>query len=417
MLRDLRSRYETVRNGLTENPIAVALQNFPERFKTPAPLNFANQGELEAGLAYRAQISQFASQNWEAGALPALDKADLGQIRATLSSASGPAAGAILAAMAKALPPETYMATMTAAPVREGLDGMVRTYEPAKLSFAMGTLDRLWRLDPQGFARSFGPESVKRLQLWQSWKDSFSDAEIAERFKRADDPAMGDARKRLGEAADDELKKIKAPDVVSNVYAAEHPILSWVPFTGPAAPGDELQNARMVEDYSQVYKDLRMSGMDADQAKKQSVARLSLTWGRSEAANGDRLMRFPPERYYERVGGSHSWMKDQIETDLEKQLGKPRTTTMKTDLGPRTTDNWRYEVIPDANTEADVAAKKTPSYVVVVTDAATGRKNVVMDGDQRPLRYRWDATASRASAQAAFDDQRNAVLEGRGDIR
>lgn len=85
VMHDLELRYGAISRGLKENPISTAITNFPDQFKSPLPpLNVDDPVQLQAGLQARARISQFASANWQAGPLPALDSADLNQVKATL---------------------------------------------------------------------------------------------------------------------------------------------------------------------------------------------------------------------------------------------------------------------------------------------------------------------------------------------
>lgn len=86
VLKDLQTRYSAISKGLEDNPIATTAANFPDRVKTPDPLDIKNPDNLVAGLKQRAQIAQFAAQNWQTGPLAALDKQDIVQVKAALQS-------------------------------------------------------------------------------------------------------------------------------------------------------------------------------------------------------------------------------------------------------------------------------------------------------------------------------------------
>jgi hypothetical protein len=112
VLKDLQRRYGAITKGLDENPISTTVQNFPDRFNTPAPLNVSDPQQLAVGLGQRAQIAQFAQQNWGGPARSALDKADLAQVTAALDTPDPKVKGQIFAAIAAALPQDVRDATL-----------------------------------------------------------------------------------------------------------------------------------------------------------------------------------------------------------------------------------------------------------------------------------------------------------------
>lgn len=301
--------------------------------------------------------------------------------------------------------------------LKDGLIGMSKSYDPARMSVGMSSLDREWRTDPVGFAKDFGADAVKRMQTWQTWKDSASATEIVERFKRADDPAFAAARKNLGEQADEELKKIKPADVAYQMGTSWGiPVLSWAvnPLTGatPAVPTDNVQAAVLKAEFDTVYTDLRENGVEAGEATKQAAKRMAVKWGPSPL-NGNALMQNPPERYYPEVNSSHDWMRKPIEQDIEKALGKPRTTFRRAEAGLINTDeNWSYSLLADSATQADVTAGRPPSYQVFITDKHSGRLEQPKDAAGNPMRYRWDAAPAIRAAREAFTNER----EGRREM-
>jgi hypothetical protein len=271
------------------------------------------------------------------------------------------------------------------------------------MNAAFGTLDRMWRSDPVGFSKDFGGDTLKRLQTWQAWKDTAGPAEIAERFKIADDPARAGARKDLGEEADKELKAWKPHDIGEKMRSWLH-----VPFTG-IEPSDGLQAATLKAEFDQHYTDLRKNGVEAGKAAEQATERLKTAWGTSVVAGGN-LMRLPPEKYYPAVDGSHAWMTAPLEADIAKAVGQPRVTA----TGPVVRENWSHSLVADAVTGADISAGRPPSYQVFVTDLQTGRINAPRDAAGNMMRYRWDASAPQEEARTKFTDERAARAELRG---
>jgi hypothetical protein len=104
-------------------------------------------------------------------------------------------------------------------------------------------------------------------------------------------------------------------------------------------------------DYRDVYKMLRTYGVPADKADDLALKRLQQSWGPSPA-NGNQVMKYPPERYYPEVRGSRDWMKD----DLQKFL----MTT------PHNLDRSLSGLISDDQTRAEISAGHPPSYQVLI---------------------------------------------------
>ncbi len=111
VLKDLTARNKAIIEGLNENPIATAVTNFPDKFKTPPPLNLQDPAELAAGLGMRARIAKVAAQNWQTGPLSALDKSDVTQVQAALNTADPAAKMQIFSAFAT-LPEDVRAATL-----------------------------------------------------------------------------------------------------------------------------------------------------------------------------------------------------------------------------------------------------------------------------------------------------------------
>lgn len=106
VLKQLQAKNDAIEKGLKENPISTATANFPDRLRSPAPLNVADQGEFRAGLQQRAQIAAFAAQNWQVEALPAMDKADVQAVQATLERADPATRARIFSDITAAIPDE-----------------------------------------------------------------------------------------------------------------------------------------------------------------------------------------------------------------------------------------------------------------------------------------------------------------------
>jgi hypothetical protein len=109
--KQLTARTQAIQKGLQDDPVATAIANFPDKFKTPAPLDFSDPQKLIAGLKMRAQISQVAAANWQVGPLAALDTQDVAQVKTALANPDPAAKAGIYGAIAQ-LPEEVRNATL-----------------------------------------------------------------------------------------------------------------------------------------------------------------------------------------------------------------------------------------------------------------------------------------------------------------
>lgn len=421
--RELRNKLtdadSRISNAYRDDPYGAAYR-YASGVEALPPLDFASEGVgelLQRKLAQQNQIR--ADQGLPAfSILRPTEAADV-----ALKLITGPANDAAkIVATLSALPNDAFKATLEDKAMRDALGGMVRSYDPTRLNAGMAALDRYWRVDPVGFKSTFGKETLDRLQTWQSWANTATPADIAERFKRADDPAAAGARQALRAAAETELKNINPADVVA-AFAT-----SIIPFTGPGEPIN-LAAVRGVEgaalerlkwEYGLVYADLRESGVPADKAKEKAIERLRTEWGSSVTANGA-LMRLPPEKYYPQAGGSHDWLRDDLAALVQKLRPDQTSTAEKltreaiarAPLGgvvlpiarPVPTYVARA-LVADKQTEAEIAAGKPPSYVVVVTNTRTGQDEVLSDPATGRTRFAFDPSARLKADEDAFSARR-----------
>lgn len=323
---------------------------------------------------------------------------------------------AIIQTLAQNLPADIYRATITDGPIKNALDGMIRSYDPQKLDTAMSTLDRAWRADPVGFKAAFGDGTLGRLQTWQAHKDSLNPDQMVEYFKRADDPAQHAARTRLETEATTKVANVKPQDVANYMGSV---VDRWVPFVNQAPPVDPLTANALTAEYDKLFKERYVDTADESKAKAQAVERLKTVWGPSSVANGA-LMRHPPERYYPQVDGSYDWMKKDLEAAItQTRLGADNfafnpKSNLPPDVEPSEAPAFTYKLISDGRTEADVAARRPPSYSVVVRDLASGRDTAPLGWDGKPMRFSFDPAGAQAAAREQFSTvQRPAAIMGR----
>lgn len=355
-----------------------------------------------------------ADQNMEAFSV--LRPGEAQAVRAALTQGDAASAGNILGALAS-LPPDIYKATMASEPMREAIGGLVRSYDPGKLNVAMTTLDRLWRGDPVGFKQAYGDETLRRLQTWQARKDALTPTQMVEYFQRADDPAASKARKDLLEQADEKLKKLSSSDVASALggsWSLTPGLISRnVTGSDPLPPADPLAAATLTAEFRDLVRERYGDTGDIDKAKQQAAERLKTVWGPA-VVNGGALMKYPPERFYPQVDGAYDWMRKDIEPAIALYFGKPRYNETLSVPGVKgepvhTSENWSYRLLSDQQTEADVKSGRPPTYTVMVTDAATGRAEIVPASNGGPRRFAFDPAPAQAAAREEFGQRRQNI--------
>lgn len=381
LAESLQSADGKIKEAYGSDPYGAAYR-FANGVTAPPAIDF-DRPDLGDILKTKATQQAQIRADQDLPAFSALRPTEAASLAARLTQGQPAAAAGALQAIST-LPREIFVATVADKPVLEALDGMVRSGDPARLTAGMQALDAAFRLDPLGFKSAFGGETLTRLQTWQGLRGSLTPAEIVERFRRADDPAFTEARAALTKLADKETDKVTPDSVTKAVYAADHEILGLLPLTGPSAP-DGLQAGVLKAEYAEVYRDFRTTGLDAGKAHDAAIKRLKTNWSASDI-NGGQLMRNAPERFYSEVNGSRAWMRETLQADLAG-IKKPGA---------------RFQVMADAMTEADIAAKRPPSYVIATIDPANGQIDVPIDATGGPLRYRWDDKAAVETARSSF---------------
>lgn len=345
------------------------------------------------------------------------------RIATTLTQGDPKQASEILGAIGT-LSPENYQATMFGEPIRNAVVSMSASTDPARMSAAMTAMDTLYRRNPSAFKAAYGESASTRLLAWQALQGQFNAVEIAERINKVEDPSMAEARRKIGEAADKELKT--DPQGVANQLG------SWmdrnIPLANARPPADALQAGAMAAQFTDTYKALRTYGVDPDKAKEQAVKRLSETWSQSDVAGGQ-FMQHAPERvtnprtgrpYYPAIDGSRQWMSDQLTAFLDKLYGKSTSVQAQAagtaaGLKPSTmaaagqpTSNWRLRgLIPDSQTQGEISTGKPPTYQIAVE--RNGQIEMVHGPDGMPARYRWDYdTALKAAMPGMIEATRRA---------
>ncbi|BEV44424.1 hypothetical protein [Afipia carboxidovorans] len=348
------------------------------------PVSPQDPAGVAAGLQSRVSEQTLIREQQGMQAFSALRPAEADAWKTTLTQGDV-SAGAGFLNQIMALPSDVAMATMTSKPMADGIKGMVFSRDPARMEVGLTALDRLWRTDPTAATNAVGNEAIDRLQVWQGLRDSFSSAEIAERLNTIDDPSRAAAREQLKKVAASETDKMVAADVASK-FATGIYGLRWATGGNAYAPSDGLTAQELTAEFKTIRTSLRTYGVDGDKADELAFKRLEQTWGPS-AANGNQVMKYPPEKYYPSIGRSHAWLNDEVKAAVEGAMG-PRFDTSQGLVGdvevPITgAENWKViGLVPAPNTAARIARGEPPAYSIVV-QKRNGMIETVIDKDGR----------------------------------
>ncbi|MEO6381986.1 MAG: hypothetical protein ABIO35_08310 [Nitrobacter sp.] len=359
------------------------------------PLDASNPDAFAGEIASREKKAGIVQQHDpDHGPVNVIDAAE-GERLATQLRSGDPALATKALGSLGLLSPDNYKATMASKPIKDAVVGMAGSTDPARMVAGMTTMDQLYRQDANSFKSTYGESALTKLQAWQSLKDQFNPLEIAERMNKADDPAVIEARVKLGKAAEKELNT--DPQGVANTLGSWAD--RWVPFVNAQIPRDAIQAEIMAAKFTDTYKALRAYGVDQSSAKELAGKRVAETWSASSVSGGQFMMH-PPEKavnpqtgglYYPAIDGAQTWMSDQLHADLEKKLGP--ALTVQFEGTPDATVSLNYRVvglIADPRTQSEIARGKAPSYQIVI-DNGKGQNEIVG-------RQVWDYQAAKAAA-------------------
>lgn len=291
------------------------------------------------------------------GLISPLSGQDATAIGQALASAGPQDVGSILEALRTRVPQASLEPMMRQAPIKEAVESMARSNDPAKLSATMQFLDSMQtRLGRTQFEDIVGATARERLDDWQTRGRMEDPVQFADRWSRADDPQVRAAREEYRKDGERLARSDYQPDQVANLVTGRW-LTSIRPGTAPSAEMDGGQRGVLMQDWTRIMGEeyARYSG-DKDLALKKATERIQQVWGVSDA-NAGRLMRNRPETVFAPVDGSHAWMGEQVQARIVDELGRQRLPVKPDELGIMGGPPLvRYGIVADRQTEAQIAA-------------------------------------------------------------
>lgn len=285
------------------------------------------------------------------------------------------------------------------------LQAKFRSTDVGAFTFGMQAMQALYQRSPDVFAKTFGEKVTQSVATWGELAPYRSPQESFDLIKKDSDPAAAAQKEKLLKEADKAMKDapITAADLPAIFYGS-------MDYEGPASkdlgpwdrdrwaggpPMAPAQSAQLQFDYAKLYREnYALAQGDADVAKKTTIQQMQRMWGetRVHGAGGssawgvfglrDRVVKYPPERFYPSVDGSYDWLKGAVEDAVKGNAGAVA--------------DW--ELLPVPETAADVKAGSAPRYGIMVKNDA-GAWSELRDRSNQPLLIDFDSKASRRASQ------------------
>ncbi|MFV8904592.1 hypothetical protein ABQ333_04970 [Serratia fonticola] len=170
----------------------------------------------------------------------------------------------------------------------------------------------------------------------------------------------------------------------------------------PSAKDTNTDAARFRQDYESLYDlNYRVSGGDADIAKKLTSQQIARAWSISEVNGSAQLMKYAPEALYQ--GGPSGWQAQQWEEEKQRLTYGEKSDPIETSTnalgatsgrpGVATTTTPERKVKGDVILVPDVSTPRNGDYAIMISDKDKDGVPTLQpyyDADGRPLRYRPD---------------------------
>jgi uncharacterized protein (TIGR02594 family) len=438
-LRAVEGELESRRKAIDENPYRAAeglgfgvVLEGAEKIAPRMP-NYEDAQDVGQVFSARGRVSRMMENYDGTSARSLIPKAEVEQFKGAMARANASGVANLYQGLFSSRR-ENLNATLDQEGVVDVLVNATMTRDPAKFQAAMSGLDALYRADPTRFADKFGDKTLDRLQNWQTLRDYTTPEEMVKAVNNPVEGMTGPALERLEREARSEFSGVATMDKARKLFDG------WLPGSGARFPDDEralpsgvprVQDA-MMADYERLFVERYKATRDKKLSETQAQERLKTIWGISPVA-GEAIMKYPPEKYYPQVNGSHDWMKEQIKRDLGRYLVdsgviKPPALPEKTAArrlgeklglpdvgamagagsGPDPMDGVSYQLIAAPTTPADLSMKRPPGYLVALK--VNGQSRLATDGEGKPLIYAFDPEEPKARARADFSAKRDAKI-------
>lgn len=272
--------------------------------------------------------------------------------------------------------------------------------DPQALASAMEFTNQVVSRVPNAIGIYDGRTDVLNALADYQFKSGFMDAATAAgQMIEERSPDAVAKRKNLSDAAKTAAKNLKPSDI-TEFFGSRG---SDVDLSDPTVQGS------VMDEYERLFKDAYVETGDASLAKNRALTSLSTVYGGDEVTGSNRMMKFPPQKFYPMDPKD---MRAQIEQEVSAYaFGDTAKREFFIDVfgGVNQNPHWvnadRITIMSDERTRREVSAGKAPSYQVMFMDQDEVLQLV-------PGRYTFDPTQSLADEETRRSDEMKALMEG-----
>jgi uncharacterized protein (TIGR02594 family) len=376
------------------------------------PIEWGNRESAAASIAARSRSSALLENLQRVTPRSLIPEAEHESFAAAMSSANGDGVRMIYDGLMSGRK-ENLAATMDDAKVRDVLMTATRSRDPAKMQAAFSGLDALYRANSPEFIAKFGESAVERLMNWQALRDYMTPEETVKAINNPTDGLVGPELKRLESEARKHFRDNVTTDDARKIFDG------WVssaafPDDGKVLPpGVPRVRDAVISDFERIYIERYKASRDEKTAMNQAQELIKSRWGVS-SVGGTAIMRYPPERHYPAVNGSHDWMKTQLESEVRTLLGAGATRPVELGASEGMMDapvqSLNIQLLSSRATAADISSGRPPGYLVTAT--VNGETRLLSGPDGAPLVYRFNPNAPQTVARKEFEQSRAARQAG-----
>lgn len=412
--------YQKYQEALKKDPYGTAVsQGWDHGKGAPAPLQFDDPQALAIALHQRSDLLNSIGNHTGQTGGSVIEPAALAQVKSGIAGGSAAQIQNIGQAVGS-LPDGQRQATLAA--VGPSIAAAAKSGDPAKMAAAYGFMGQQYDANPMTFEKTFGKDADISLSIWRRETQFLPPDQVAKRMETALDPSQSEARKRIDDAVKKETSTL-TPDAVASKFTTFSLWPSgWGGQTAQTPTMAQTINSAeaMRSTYVDAYRLARQQTDDVNTANSVALERMQKTWGVS-SANGNQVMKNPPERYYPQVGGSQNYIGEQLDKDVYEatgaasarpaitaSYGTPQSAADRAAIMQRQAPigspdspeaisrmgmyNAPRALGSDKTTDAEIAAGKPPSYYVVTQDSK-GLWNPLTSDGVHLFRFRPDPQA------------------------
>lgn len=267
-------------------------------------------------------------------------------------------------------------------PLAEALLGMVKTTDPEqaqrRVAGYMAAASILAR-NPNAFAKAEGGKDLTRetedyVALTRSGRTEQEALLRLDEMRSPDWQAKAKVRK---EYADEAVKSITLSTVTD--YFDQ----SMLPFTTP----DAVEGDMMLDAFTEKFREHYVRIGDVESAKALAANDLKKTYGVSSEVGNGQVMAYPPETLYPQIGGSHKYLKRDLEQTVRGYINSTKAFTDQAGEEGSKIETGDIKLIVDNRTLQEARSGMPPSYGFQYKD-----ENGVWH--RAPFHVRWGLAAS-----------------------